>query len=327
MEAVVFHQPSENSDFTSVQDLPTPAVGAGQVLIDVEFAGVNYIDIMARRGDPGYASSWPFVPGLEVVGAVAATGSDRSRYHVGQRVAAFTSGGGLAQQAVADELLVVSLPASVDGATGAAAPLMLSTALLLLRDASRFVPGDTVLMHSVGGGVGSAVAQLVAALGGGRLIGTVGDASKQAAARAAGWDHVLVRGDRLAAHVKDVAPSGADVILDPLGTTMLDFDLSHAAAGGRIVLFGNPGADTLAHLPPVGRLIGGNLSVGGFSISRLSRSAPHQVARALREVLDLLADGRLGLAVNVVDGLQEVPSTHDLLARGRSTGKHVIRVS
>ena len=327
MKAVSFAEPGATSELTSVSEIDTPVPAAGQTLVDVEFAGINYIDVMARRGDPGYASAWPYVPGLEVVGTVAATGSADSPHRVGQRVAALTPGGGLAQRALAEDALVVPLPEGVDGAVGAAAPLMLCTALLLLQDASRFAPGDTVLMHSVGGGVGSAVAQVAGALGGGRLVGTVSSPAKAAAARAAGWEHVLVRDALLSERLDQVVPDGADVVLDPLGTMILEVDLEHAAAGARIVLFGNPGADTLADLPPVRRLIGGNLSVGGFSITRLAQAAPHRVARALREALTLLAEDRLEVPVTIVDGLDRVGEVHDLLARGGSTGKHVIRVT
>lgn len=327
MLAVVIDRPAATSSSTAVRDVPAPTARIGQTLIDVGHAGVNYIDVMARRGDPGYAAAWPFVPGLEVSGTVAAVADPASPLRVGQRVAALTPDGGLAQQVVADDALVVPVPDGVDPALAAAAPLMLCTALLLLRDASRFAPGDTVLMHSVGGGVGGAVAQLVPALGGGRLIGTVGSPDKRPAAAGAGWQHVAVRDGRLAERVGQIAPGGADVILDPLGTRMLEFDLAHAAPGARVVVFGNPGAETMTDLPPVGRLIGGNLSVGGFSISRLARTAPQRVAGALHDVLELVAARRLDLPVTVVDGLDRVGETHDLLARGGSTGKFVVRVA
>ena len=75
--------------------------GDGEVAIDVAYAGINFIDVMARRGDPGYASSWPYVPGLEVAGTVRAVGKGVTDRRVGERVAAFTAGGGLAEVAIA----------------------------------------------------------------------------------------------------------------------------------------------------------------------------------------------------------------------------------
>jgi NADPH2:quinone reductase len=326
MQAVVMSGPSAGSELTTVEEIQEPEPGAGQVSIDVVNAGINFIDVMARRGDPGYASAWPYVPGLEVAGTVRELGSDIPRLAVGQRVAAFTSGGGLADVAVADSSLVVPLPDAVPFAVAAAAPLMLSTALLLLADVARVRPGENVLMHSAGGGVGSAVAQLVPVLGGGSRIGTVSRAAKVDQARLAGWDRVLVRGEGLADVVRAATGGGADIILDPLGTSLLDADLEMVAPGGRIVLFGNPGGGRPAPLPPLGRLIAGNVSLAGFSMSRLTVTAPERAAGALRRVLDLLADGALTIAVAEVSTLNGVAAAHQRLADGQSTGKYVVRL-
>ena len=207
--------------------------------------------------------------------------------------------------------------------TAAAAPLTLSTALLLLQHAARFRPGERVLMHSASGGVGSAVAQVVAALGGGLRIGTVGRADKIPDAHRSGWDVTLVRDGNLTQAIRDAARGGVDVILDPLGTSLLDVDLEVAAAGGRIVLFGNPGGGQPAALPALSRLIAGNVAIAGFSMSRLSMTAPATVAAALGSGLRLLADGKADLTVTTISSLDQVPASHQLLAEGRGTGKYV----
>ena len=75
MHALVMIEPSPGPDRTEVRQLPEPHPGVGQVSIDVCYAGINFIDVMARRGDPGYATSWPCVPGLEVAGTIGETGS------------------------------------------------------------------------------------------------------------------------------------------------------------------------------------------------------------------------------------------------------------
>ena len=176
--------------------------------------------------------------------------------------------------------LVVPVPEKVPSPVAAAAPLMLTTALLLLQDAAGFRPGQTVLVHSASGGVGSAIAQLVPLLGGGLRIGTVGRPGKVASALKGGYDVALARGGDLAEAIR-AATDGAqvDIVLDPLGTTMLETDLAVTAPGGRIVLFGNAGGREQAPLPPAGRLIGGNLAIGGFSIRRLWATAPHRASR------------------------------------------------
>lgn len=326
MRALVMTAPSQGSDRTAVQTIDEPRPGTGEVTIDVAYAGVNFMDVMARRGDPGYASAWPYVPGLEVSGLVRAVGPGVD-LEIGQRVAAFTQGGGLAEVALARAPLTVAVPDGISLATAAGAPMVFSTALLLLTDAARLGPGENVLVHSAGGGVGSALAQLVPELGGGLRIGTVGRTDKIASARKSGYDAAFARGDDLAEAVRTATGgSGVDVVLDPLGTSMLDVDLAVTAPGGRIVLFGNAGGGQPAPLPPAGRLIGGNVSIGGFSITSLSASAPERVTAALRRVLDLIAAGRLDVDVTEVDSLSDVPAVHQLLADGRGRGKYVARV-
>ena len=282
MKAVIMTAPAMDGSTTSVAGFDEPQPGPGQVAIDVAYAGVNFIDVMARRGDPGYASAWPYVPGLEVAGTIRSVGSGVRDLHVGERVAALTPGGGMAEVAIAAADVTVAVPPDVPLETAASAPLVVSTALLLLTDRARIRPGESVLMHSASGGIGSVVSQVAAALGSGRRIGTVGRPGKIAAALAAGWDEVFAREDGLAEAVRKVVPEGVDVILDPVGTALLDFDLSIAAPGGRVLLFGNAAGGAQPPLPSAGRLIGGNVGVLGFSMSRLSATAPKAVQRQVR---------------------------------------------
>lgn len=327
MRALRMTAPAADSSATEVAEVPEPSPGPGELAIDVAFAGVNFIDVMARRGDPGYASGWPYVAGLEVAGTIRAVGDGTGDLKVGDRVAAFTPGGGFAEVAVAPSALTVEVPPGVTLEAAAAAPLMLSTAVLLLEHSVRIRPGESVLMHAASGGLGSALPQVAAALHSGARVGTVGNPGKVPAATAAGWDHAVTNRATSASAVRDLVPGGIDVILDPTGTQNLDLDLAVAAPGARIVLFGNPAGGTPAPLPPMGRLIGGNVGIVGFSISSLSRTRPAAVAAALRRSLSLLAAGDVRLNVTVADGLKAVPGIHDLLAARRASGKHVARVA
>jgi NADPH2:quinone reductase len=117
-----------------------------------------------------------------------------------------------------------------------------------------------------------------------------------------------------------------DVILDPVGTALLDLDLSIAAPGGRVVLFGNAAGSIQAPLPPAGRLIGGNVGVLGFSMSRLSATAPKVVAAALAAGLEMIAAAQIRPELTIVEPLESVASVHDLLAAGRGSGKYVAKV-
>jgi NADPH:quinone reductase len=327
VRALQMVSPAADSSATEVVDIDEPKPGPGELAITVAFAGVNFIDVMARRGDPGYAASWPYVPGLEVAGTVQAVGPGVGEHRVGDRVAAFTQGGGFAEVAVAPEVLTAEVPRGVELELAAAAPLALSTAVLLLESVARISRGESLLMHSASGGLGSVVPQVAAALNSSVRVGTVGNPAKVPAALAAGWDHAMLSDVSAGSAIRELVPGGIDVILDPGGTQNLDLDLAVAAPGARIVLFGNPGGGAPAPLPQMGRLIGGNLGIHGFSISSLSRSRPAIVGNALRRSLRLLAAGDIRLDVSVADGLGAIPQIHDLLAARHGNGKYVARVA
>ncbi|MFK4090049.1 zinc-binding alcohol dehydrogenase family protein [Kribbella sp. NPDC020789] len=327
MRALIFDRPANDASTTRVGELPTPDPGPGELSIDVRAAGVNFIDVMARRGDPGYADGWPFVPGLEVAGTVRALGPGVEGPAVGTPVAAFTRAGGLAEVVTVRAELAIRLPDGVPFEQAAAAPGTLTTAALLIGQAARLRTGESVLVHSAAGGVGSALASWARLHGAGLLIGTTGSPARVAAAEAAGYDAVLVRGEDVAARVRELTSGrGVDVVLDSQGTTQVELDLDLLAAGGRVVLYGNATGEPLGQLPAPGRLYGGNASIAGFSMSSMSKNAPGLIGEALTEVLQLTAAGKLTIDVTVVDGLAAAADAQQALADGRGTGKYVVRL-
>jgi NADPH2:quinone reductase len=328
MRAVVFERAAPDASATRIADIDVPQPGPGQVAIDVVAAGVNFIDVMARRGDPGYADAWPFVPGLEVAGTVRALGRGVSGPSPGTRVAAFVGRGGLAEVAVAHAGLLAEIPAGVGWTQAAAAGGAFTTAALLLEHVARVRAGEIVLVHSAGGGVGQALAQLAPLAGAARILGTVGRPERVEAARDAGYDAVLVRDADMASAVREqTGDRGADVILDPQGTTLLEQDLDLAAPGARIVLFGNAAGGAPDPLPAAGRLFALNASIGAFSLSRMATQLPERVAIALDTVLRHLASGALSVEMHELDDLDATPAVHQELAEGRGSGKRVIRVA
>ena len=156
-------------------NLPEPQPGPGEVSIEVQYAGVNFAEVLYRRGVlPDIPL--PFVPGIEVAGVVRALGDGVAGFKVGERVAALTivDSGGYGEVVVADARLVVSLvtlPGGLTLAVAAAAPSNLTTAHLLLSQVARLERGQTVLVHAAAGGVGSALGQTARALGARRVYG------------------------------------------------------------------------------------------------------------------------------------------------------------
>jgi NADPH2:quinone reductase len=327
MQALIYDAPAPDASSTRVGELGVPAPEPGEVTIRVTHAGVNFKDIMARRGDPGYVAAWPFVPGLEVAGVVHAVGTGVQELSVGRRVTAFTGDGGMAEFVTADARHTILTPEGLGNEVAAAATGVLVSAAVLVDDLGRLRAGETVLLHGAAGGVGHAVAQYARLRGAGRLLGTVGGSARAQAARRAGYDAVATRGPDLAAEVRSMAGDrGVDLILDPQGTTLLDVDLAVAAPGARIVLFGNTAGTALDALPPVGRLMGGLLSVTGFSLAALAAGDPAWLRATLGRVLADLASGAVTLDVTVVEGLAAAADTQQALAEGRGASKYVVAV-
>src|SRR6266567_385907 len=155
-------------------EVATPRPGQGQVVIRVAYAGVNFAEIMGRRGDY-HASALPFVPGLEVSGHIHALGEGVEGLAIGQPVAAFTVTGGYADYVAASALLTFPLAEMIDLRTAAAFPTIVPTATALLSEVARLQPGESVLIHAASGGVSRE--------------------EKRAYARSFGYDDVVVQRD------------------------------------------------------------------------------------------------------------------------------------
>lgn len=324
MRALLLTGASSSADRTELREIDEPLPGPGEISVDVAYAGINFKDVMQRRGNEGYVSGWPLVPGMEAAGVVRRVGEGVASLATGQRVTVFTNTGGLAGIATGRADLAVPVPDEVSLPEAAAVPIVLATAEILLGQAARVSAGETVLVHSAGGGMGTALARLAPRHGVGRLIGTASRPDRTGAILDSGYDLAFARDDKLVPLIREAVPDGVDVILDPRGTTGLPDDLSTAAFGGRIILFGNAGGGS-QELPTLYQMLAANVSIGGMSISALAAKAPHRVAAAMRRVLELMAAGTLSFPVTEVP-LTDVPAVHDALAEGRGSGKYVARI-
>ena len=215
-----------------VQDRPEPALGAGQVRIDVAAAGINFADVMARMGLYPDAPKPPCVVGYEVSGTVAEVGEGVTGVSPGQRVLAGTSFGGYASQVVVPQDDVVALPDRLTFEQGAAIPVNYATAWAGLIGYGSLQPGERVLIHSAGGGVGIAATQ-IAKRGGAEIYGTASPA-KHARCPELGVDHMLD-------YTRDGWEKGLpkfDVILDAVGGPSFRRSYNLLRPGGRLVAFG-----------------------------------------------------------------------------------------
>ncbi|MFG3206836.1 zinc-binding alcohol dehydrogenase family protein [Streptomyces sp. NPDC048192] len=300
-----------------------PEPGPGQVSIDVAWAGVNFADLKARAD--GYrVPALPYVPGLEVSGRVRALGAGVTDLTAGQEVVALVEGGGYAEVAVAEAVTVFPVPAGLGLRTAAALPTVLPTAYALVHTVGRLQPGETVLVQGAAGGVGTAVGQLARAAGAGAVYGVVSSAAKAVHAKNHGYDEVFVGAFEEPLR-ETTGGRGADLVLDPVGGDTLRAGLASLAVFGRLVSFGNasgaePWGVGQSELYPLG------VSVSGFSILSLARTAPDALRRLSQRAFATAADGTVTLPVTAEFTLREAAEAHRLMGGRTSTGKLLLRV-
>jgi NADPH:quinone reductase-like Zn-dependent oxidoreductase len=215
-----------------VQERPDPPLGPGEVRIAVAAAGINFADVMARLGLYPDAPKTPCVIGYEIAGTITELGAGVQGLQEGQRVFTGTMFGGYATQVIASAGDVAPLPDSLTFEQGAAVPINYATAWTGLLGYGSLQPGERVLIHSAGGGVGIASTQ-IAKRRGAEVYGTA-SASKHAQISEFGVDHALD-------YTKPGWERGLpkfDVIMDALGGSSFRRDYSLLRPGGRLVAFG-----------------------------------------------------------------------------------------
>ncbi len=226
-------------DTLVVKDIPSPAPGPKQVLIEVRAAGVNFPDALMVQGLYQVKPPLPFTPGAEIAGVVKAVGAEVKQFKAGDRVIALTSTGGFAEECVADAARTMPLPAGMDFDTGAALVLTYCTSLHGLKDCGRLQPGETLVVLGAAGGVGISAIEIGKAMGA-RVIAAASSADKLALCRQVGADETI---DYSTENLKDrinelTGGKGADVVYDPVGGPYTEPAVRALAWRGRLLIIG-----------------------------------------------------------------------------------------
>jgi NADPH2:quinone reductase len=288
-----------------LRDVPDPVDGDGKVLVRVRAAGINFADVLIRRGRYPQMPELPAVLGSEIAGEL----------EDGTRVMAFTSGGGgYAELAAVERAQVVPLPERASFAEGASFLLTFLTAYIPLTRQVRVRPGSTVLVYAAAGGVGTATIQVARALGA-RVIAAAGSAEKLDVCRELGAEE---------AYVYDQLPDDlqVDVVVDPVGGELFAASFARLKPLGAVVAIGSS-AGAWAEVDPA-RLIGRNVGLYGFYLGRLLRFEPEVVGTAVGELLGLWQTGALRPLVGAELPLDEVEQAHELVESRKSVGKVVL---
>ncbi len=317
MKAVRIHAPG-GPEVLKYEDVPEPQPKAGEAVVKVDAAGLNYIDVYYRSGQ--YKAELPMTLGLEAGGTVTAVGPNVTEVRVGDKVAYTGVAGAYAQYAAVPAQRLVVLPAGVSTRQGAAAMLQGMTAHYLACSTYPLKRGDTCLVHAAAGGVGLLLCQ-IAKMRGARVIGTVSTEAKAKLAREAGADEVILYTTQdFEAEVKRLTSGrGVQVVYDSVGKTTFEKGLNCLAPRGLMALYGQSSG-------PIGTFDPQVLNQKG-SLFLTRPSLVHHVAtreellQRAGEVLGWIRDGKLRLRTEFEFPLKDAAEAHRALEGRKTTGK------
>ncbi len=307
----------------SLEDIPVPAPGAGQVRIRNHAAGLNFFDILQVQGKYQNKPPFPFTPGAEVAGIVDDVGPSVTGLVPGQRVLSITHGEGFAEFTLARADMTFPIPDGMDFPEAAALPIVYHTSYFALRDRAALRRGEWLLVHAGASGVGVSAIQLGRAFGA-RVIATAGSPEKLQFAKQQGAEHVLnYTNETWVDQVKQVTGgSGADVIYDPVGGDTFDLSTKCIAPGGRLVVIGFASG----RIPSIAanRILLKNISIVGALWGGHALSHPAYLGEAQRAIADLYAQGSIQPPRPIRYPLHQAPAALRDLADRRVLWKAVL---
>ncbi|MET9486180.1 quinone oxidoreductase [Nocardia sp. NPDC006630] len=301
-------------------EVADPQVGPGQLLVDTEAIGVNFIDTYIRTGR--YPTPVPYIPGAEGTGVVAAVGPEVTEFRVGDRVAWATASASYAEKVLVPAEFAIPVPDGVPAPVAASALLQGMTAHYLIESIYRPEMGETVLVHAGAGGVGLILTQLLAARGV-QVITTVSTDDKEKLSRDAGAAEVLRYEDDIAARVRELTDGvGVAAAYDGVGANTFEASLASVRVRGMLALYGGASGP----VPPfdLQRLnAAGSLFVTRPTLAHYVRDRAELLWRA-GDIMNAIADGTLKIRIGASYALADAEQAHRDLEGRKTTGSVVL---
>ena len=306
-----------------VEDVPSPRAGAGEVVVDVKAAGVNFPDMLMIQGKYQIKPPLPFTPGAELAGVVKEAGGGVTHVKPGDPVIAYVNTGAFAEECLAPAARIVPMPRGVDFAAAAGFTLTYGTSWHALKDRGQLKSGETLLVLGAAGGVGLAAVELGAAMGA-RVIAAASSDEKLTVCRAHGAAETInYSTEDLRERLKQlVGEKGVDVVYDPVGGALSEPALRSVGWRGRFLVIGFAGGE-IPRLPANVPLLKGSAIVGVYW-GEWVRREPEAARREMTELLGWLAEGRVKPHVSARYPLARAGDALVALARRAVTGKVVI---
>ncbi len=301
-----------------IKDLPDPTPSSGELLVHVETAGVNYMDVYGRLGRPPYNRDVPFVLGAEGAGTVLEIGPDASGFAAGDRVAWIEAPGSYAEEVVVKAIRAFRIPDDVSFAEAAAAMLQGLTAHYLTVSTYVVDAEDVIAVHAAAGGVGRLIVQFAKQLGA-SVVATTSTPEKAAIARAAGADFVVSYDDFSGEVGRVTNDCGVAVVYDGVGAATFEMSLDALRRRGYLVLFGAASGPVppfdLARLAQRGSLYVTRPMLGAYV------AGDGEFAWRCRELFAALEQGWLKVEIGGTYPLADASRAHSDLEGRHTTGK------
>lgn len=320
MHAVTIPEPG-GPDALVWAEVPAPEPGEGEVLVEVAASAVNRADVLQRQGfyDPPHGTS-PY-PGLECAGRIKALGPGVSTWAVGDEVCALLSGGGYAEQVAVPIGQLLPVPEGLEVRTAASLPEVTSTVWSNVFMVAHLRPGETLLAHGGGSGIGTMTIQLAKAVGA-RVAVTAGSKEKLARCAELGADILIdyTEQDFVEVLREETDGHGADVILDIMGAEYLERNIKALAVNGRLTIIGLQGGRK-AELN-LGALLAKRAAVTATTLRARPPAEKAAIVAAVREhVWPLLADGRVRPVVDRTIPMSRAADAHRAMEESSHVGK------
>lgn len=324
MRAVVVDVPGDVNQLEMRTDVAVPTVGEHEVLVRAAYAGMNFMEVLIRRGDYLRNPKYPLILGSEASGVVEQIGSAVTTFKPGDRVAVLSGDrGSYADFVCVEEDHIVPIPDDMDLRTAAAYPLQILTAWSILFASARIHKGDWVLVHACAGGVGLALVQM-AKISGCHVIGTTSSSDKADLAFEMGCEHVINYTEQdFGREVRKIVPSGVNVICDSVGKVNVIGNLRAVANFGLIVVFGYASGEPKYDE----KLLWGRSC--GITMNGLYHLVPDRPKffQAIKETSQWIREGRLNIHIGQEYELEDAREAQRTLEERKSIGKLLLRIN
>ena len=306
-----------------VEDVPSPKAGKGEVVLSVKACGVNFPDTLIIQGKYQFKPELPFSPGGEVAGVVKEVGEGVASPKPGDRVIAFNTWGGFAEEMVVEADRTIPMPDQMDFVPASAFVLTYGTSYHALKDRALLKPGETLLVLGASGGVGIAAVQLGKMMGA-RVIAAASTAEKLQVCKENGADELIKYGEEdLRARVKELTSGkGVDVVYDPVGGPYSEPALRDMAWNGRFLVVGFAAGD-IPKVPLNLTLLKGCSIVGVFW-GAFTRKEPENNRRNNEELMAFFMQGKVKPHIHATYSLEQAAQALNEVMNKRVSGKVVL---